>query len=394
VSGCATEGGIPNSAPIDNPRLHQAMAKLRRGESVSIAALGGSITTGYQASSPASNGWAALVARWWREKAAETGGKVVFHNSGASGTDSAFASIRVQDHVLAYNPDVVFVEFGVNDQWLNARVRQRSYEGVLRQILADSERSVIILALNEKANANKSTRVEEEKIGRHYGLPTLAWADWVKLADWDRYFTGSEAIHPNTEGHASIASGIIKYLDAAWNSLPPDEALLPVDAALPAALVSAEFQNAALIGGSDTAALVNPLASTLWRTWPAELPGEWVSRGGAALSGWTTSDSAADLAIRVKGKSVGVLFAESDQYRNALAWIEGGTENPKKITINSYVSYRSGYYGFAYAEVADNLDPNTEHVLHLTLNPADGKPGGVTGIIGVICTGAGEAGNP
>jgi lysophospholipase L1-like esterase len=363
------------------------MAKLRRGETVSVVALGGSITTGHQAAPPASAGWAGLVARWWMEKAAETGGTIVYHNSGASGTDSAFGAIRIQDHVLAYNPDVVFVEFAVNDQWLASRVRQRSYEGVLRQVLDGSERSVILLALNEKANPNKSTRAEEERIGKHYGLPTLGWADWVKLSNWDLYFTGSEAIHPNNEGHANIAAGITSYLDAVWSALPPDSQLPSINIRLPEQLVSAEFQHVAFIGGDNTEALTVGLETTGWQVQKAILPDEWKSRGGGELMGWTTDKPDADLSVRVQGKSVGVLFTESDQYCNGLAWIEDREGNAvgAKVTINTYVSYRSGYYGYAYIEVTDKLDPIRGYILHLTVNTG-GKQGAATNVIGVICT--------
>jgi lysophospholipase L1-like esterase len=387
LCGCATEQDSPSIAPVDNHRLQQAMAKLRRGEAVSVVAFGGSITTGHQAKPPASAGWSGLVARWWLEKAAETGGTVVFHNAGASGTDSAFGALRARDHVLAYEPDVVFVEFAVNDQWLASRVRQRSYEGVLRQMLEGSERSVILLALNEKANPNKSTRAEEERIGKHYGLPTLGWADWVKLSNWDVYFTGSEAIHPNNEGHANIAVGITSYLDAVWNALPPDAQLSSINTSLPEPLASSEFQHVTYIGGDNAAVLTVGLEATGWQAQQAILPDEWKSRGGGDLIGWTTDKSDADLAIRVQGKSVGVLFTESDQYRNGLAWIEDGAGNAVgvKVSINAYVSYRSGYYGYAYAEIADNLDSAKEYILRLTVS-AGGKQGAATNVIGVICT--------
>jgi lysophospholipase L1-like esterase len=367
------------SAPAginENARLQQTLAKLRRGETVSIVAIGGSITTGHQARPPESAGWAAHVKRWWQEKAGQTGGKVNFYNSGASGTDSAFASIRIQEHALQYEPDLVIVEFAINDQWLSSRVRQRSFEGVLRQLLADSQRSVIILSLNEKAYPEKSTFREQERIGRHYGIPVLAWAQWVKFSQWDTYFNGSEAIHPNNEGHANIASGITGYLDAAWNSLP--ESPPSVNTVLPPPLVSAEFQNVRLIGGTDTDAMIN-LDTSLWQSAPAILPGEWSN----TLTGWTTDDVKADLSIRVQGKSVGLLFAESDQFINGSAWID--SPEPKKVVIRNFVSYRAGYYGYAYAEVADNLDPLKEHILHLAVN-SGGKQGS-THIIGVVCTG-------
>ena len=358
------------------------MAKLRESKTVSVVALGGSITTGHQAQPPDTAGWAGLVSVWLKEKARETGASVEFHNSGASGTDSAFASIRVGDHALAYNPDLVIVEYAVNDQWLNGRVRRRSFEGLIRRLLDNSpDRAVIIIALNEKGSPDKSTFREQLEIGRHYNIPVLAWADWVKASEWDKYFSGKETIHPNNEGHASIASGIINFLNIAWDPLQAE----PVKTPLPPPLVSTEFQNVKCIGSTESTAIVR---NTGWESKPAILPDEWPSRGGQQLYGWTTSDPQADLAIRVKGKSVGVLFAESDKFFNSLAWLEDADGNvmSAKIIINNYVSCRAGYYGYAYAEIADNLDPSKEYILRIGINPG-GKPGASAHIIGVICTG-------
>jgi lysophospholipase L1-like esterase len=361
------------------------MAKLRRGETVSVAALGGSITTGFQASPPDSMGWAGQVADWWRARAKESGGAIKYHNAGVSGTDSAFASVRVKDQVLAFEPDVVFVEFAVNDQWLNAKVKQRSYEGVLRQLLDGSPRAVVLVAVNEKGDGAKSERAGEEKLGNFYGLPTLAWADWAKAKDWDAYYSGQEAIHPNTAGHTSIAQGITAYLDKLWAALPPDEELPDVATALPAPLVSDEFQYVQCLGWETADS-----ASTAGWAEGSDVHGEWAPRGGEMPQGWKSLNSGAHLTVNVRGKSVGILFAESDQYRNGEAWIEDadGKTTPHQV-INSFVSYRNGYFGWAYAEVADNLGPGP-HVLHVTVGN-NGKSGGPANIVGIVCTGVKES---
>jgi len=380
------------SGPASDIRLRNCMARLRGGEKISVVTLGGSITTGHQASPPESAGWAGLVGVWLKEKARGTGGcepkgcepagSVEFHNSGASGTDSAFASIRVYEHALAYNPDLVIVEYAINDQWLDSRVRGRSFEGLIRSLLDGSDRAVCIIALNEKGGPEKSALQAQAGIANHYNIPVLAWAGWVKPSEWDNYFSGGETIHPNNEGHASIASGIIHFLDTAWN----EGYNTPVqDLSLPPPLVSAEFQNVKFIGSSDTAAIAG---NTGWEAKPAILPDEWLSRGGQRLYGWTTADPDANLAIRVRGKSAGVLFAESDRFFNSLAWLEdmGGNEKSAKTIIKNYAGCRAGYYGYAYAEIADNLDPSKEYILRIGVNPG-GKKNESAHIIGVICTG-------
>jgi lysophospholipase L1-like esterase len=390
--GSAPFTGFPpdltGAGRVSTARLQNALAKLRRGEALSVVTLGGSITTGYQADPPDTNGWAGLVKNWWETKAAETGAHINYHNSGASGTDSAFAAIRIQDHVLAYNPDVVIVEFGMNDQWLDAAVRKRSYEGLLRQLLDNSDRALALLAVNEKGSPTKSARKDQEPIGNYYGLPTIAWAGGVKnAADWGAYFTGGETIHPNDAGHASIAAQITALLDSLWANLPPDAEIPPVDAALPSPVVSDDFQTVTLIGSNDTAAVLD---EGLWIPQRAHLPGEWESRGGTVPQGWVTDDPNAHLKIKVRGKSVGILFAESDRFRNTLAWLElPGGKTTAKVPVNTYVSYRNGYFGYAYAEVADNLDPKKDCILHITLSKTGAGAAGdlISSITGVLCTG-------
>jgi len=384
LAACSSSPAQPGH--VADVRLRNCFAKLREGKTISVVALGGSITTGHQARPPELAGWAGLVNDWFKERALEPGAckpgaSVKFYNSGASGTDSAFASIRLADHVLAYNPDLVIVEYAVNDQWLSARVRKRSYEGVVRRLMYNSGRAVILLALNEKGAPGKSTFREQAEIAKHYNVPILAWAGWVKQSQWNRYFSGSETIHPNNEGHASIASGLVKFLNHAWNS---PHAVHPVNKTLPPPLVSAEFQNVSCIGSNDTASIVK---NSLWETKLAILPNEWPSRGGKHLSGWSTSDPKAELSVRVRGKSVGVLFAESDMFFNSLAWLEDANGNvlSAKVIIKNFASYRAGYYGYAYAEIADNLDPSKEYILRIGVNPGASK-GVSTHIIGVLCT--------
>jgi lysophospholipase L1-like esterase len=381
AAACASASA---SAPVvapkgDTARLQTAMAKLRRGETVSVVALGGSITTGFAAQNPSAMGWAAQVADWWRARAEETGGAVDYHNAGVSGTDSAFAVARVPDHVLAYKPDAVFVEFAINDQWLDTKVRGRTYEGVLRQLLADSSRAVVPVVINERGGKTKSTRADEQPIADRYGLPTLAWADW-QTSSVDQFYDGGESIHPNTAGHTDIARGIIAYLDGIWQHLPADDAIPPVDHSLPPPLVSAEFQTVQYLGWENA----EVIDSKGWGE-GSDIHGEWARAGGGEWPGWTTTRSDAELKVAVSGKSVGILFAESDQYRNGTAWLESpdGKTGPK-VQINCFVSYRTGYLGWAYAEIGDNLGAG-QYILHVT--PAAGsQEGKKTNVVGIICS--------
>ena len=111
-------------------RLKNFLAKIRRGEDVTVIALGGSITTGFNAKNAASEGWAGLTGQWIKDLASKSNSKVTFYNQGVSGTDSAFAIARLDDHVMSLKPDLLLLEYAMNDQWLDAKVRNRTYESI------------------------------------------------------------------------------------------------------------------------------------------------------------------------------------------------------------------------------------------------------------------------
>ena len=96
-------------------RLHRAIDKAQKGEAVSIVYLGGSITEGAAAQPRTTKCYAYLSAQLFAEKFMADPGKLQYHNAGISGTPSLLGITRCQQDVLAHQPDIVFVEFAVND---------------------------------------------------------------------------------------------------------------------------------------------------------------------------------------------------------------------------------------------------------------------------------------
>ncbi len=374
---------------VDCSKLRSVMSKLRSGGTIKVVTLGGSITTGYQAKPPEEKGWAAHVRRWFETKASESGGRVLFRNAGVSGTDSAFASVRAQDHVIEYGADIVILEFAVNDQWLDPKVRLRSFEGLVRRLSAGSKRSLVCLFLNEKGDARRGQGAEQRKIAEHYGLPWIAWAEGVagRIASgeesWDGLFDGVETIHPNDRGHASIARLVVDFLEEVWDEAGAGSDLPSLDSSLasvlPEPLYGDDYQTARLVGSSD----IVPIENAGWES-GGDVHSEWRALGGEK-QGWTTREPRAVISFRVKGKTIGITYSESDRYRNAEAWVElpdGSTT--KKVSLECYVSYRKGYLGWAYREIA-SFPEAREVVLHVAVKKTrttdDGKAANFTGIV-------------
>src|SRR5689334_12966880 len=81
--------------------LGNVIAKLRDGEPVKVAYLGGSIT--------AAPGWRVQTLKWFQQEFPKAQVKEI--NAAIGGTGSDLGVFRVQHDALQHHPDLLFVEF-------------------------------------------------------------------------------------------------------------------------------------------------------------------------------------------------------------------------------------------------------------------------------------------
>lgn len=99
--------------------------KIQEGKTVKVAYLGGSITR-------ADNGWRDQTFQWLQGHFLKAQFEQIM--AGVGGTGSDFGAYRLQNHVLQYHPDLVFVEFAVNDNAKPPKEIKEATEGIVRQI--------------------------------------------------------------------------------------------------------------------------------------------------------------------------------------------------------------------------------------------------------------------
>ena len=104
--------------------LHNLSVKLKRGEDINISFLGGSVTEGYGATNSREKSWPTLICQKMEQ---EYGVRVNANNRGIGGTCSYLANFRYGADVEPYSPDVLFIEFAVNDKYDSV-----TYERVVR----------------------------------------------------------------------------------------------------------------------------------------------------------------------------------------------------------------------------------------------------------------------
>ncbi|MDB5328002.1 MAG: hypothetical protein JWM57_3571, partial [Phycisphaerales bacterium] len=268
----------------DATRFSRVFDKGRRGEPITIGFIGGSITAGY-AAHDAPHRYVDRVAAWFARIFPASQVKLI--NAGVGGTGSDFGALRVQADVLKQQPDVVVVEFAVNDE--DNEHAGRTLEGVVRQVLSAPNAPACLLLF--MSHDGRNAQAWHAKVGRHYGLPMVSYRDGLaaeidagrlKWAD-----ISPDDIHPNDRGHAIAARYITHLLDNLLTAMPRG-ATVP-SSSLPTPLLSDLYANVE----THDADTLRPTKADGWaydpatRSWRADRPGSVIefntSGRGAAL---------------------------------------------------------------------------------------------------------------
>lgn len=193
-------------------RLANVMKKAASGEEITVSFIGGSITQGSTADD--NTCYAKLVHNWFTETFPNA--NVKYNRAGIGATGSYIGVHRVERDVIANKPDVVFVEFSVNDTTENTRRNVDAYDSLLRKIWS-SETKPAIVCIGMTQEDGTSFQNYHYDIAKSYDLPFISYRnailDVIKKGHiiWDDI--SDDNIHPNVTGHKVLSEIIIHYLD-------------------------------------------------------------------------------------------------------------------------------------------------------------------------------------
>ena len=194
-------------------RLKNLMNRAANGESLVIGFLGGSITQGSLSSTPKTC-YAYLVYEWWKKSFPNAA--FSFVNGGIGGTTSHYGGARAWKDVLCYRPDIVTVDFSVNDD--ANEFFEETYEGMLRRLLAAPSAPAVVVLNNAFYDTGKNAQDYHNRIADHYGIPHVSIKDTVypdvESGKIVRADITPDNLHPNDKGHRLVADEICKLLDS------------------------------------------------------------------------------------------------------------------------------------------------------------------------------------
>ncbi|MCM3689688.1 SGNH/GDSL hydrolase family protein [Neobacillus niacini] len=205
----------------NNHRLKAAIEKAEKGEDVTIAYIGGSITQGAGAKPIHTHSYAYQSYFKFKEMFGKDDGKNVhFVKAGVGGTPSELGMIRYERDILRngeVEPDIVIVEFAVNDA--GDETNGICYESLVLKILSSENKPAVILLFSVFENDwNLQDRLSP--VGIHYQLPMVSVKDAVveqfrltkeegNIITKRQFFY--DIYHPTNDGH-TIMADCLSYL--------------------------------------------------------------------------------------------------------------------------------------------------------------------------------------
>lgn len=210
--------------------LSRTATALARGH-LTLGFLGGSITD-----AKTGTRWPEPFVAWLTATYPDT--RFTVENAAVGATGSDLAVFRCQRDILTHGCDLVFVEYSVNDSDQPTARRNRTREGLLRQLRGADCDVVLVHTFCPQmldalvAGQSPASIAEFELLADHYGVGSvnaalhslrqvqsglLTWSEWLP-----------DGLHPEQRGSLSYAESVIAFFKTALAAAPPSLARTPL----------------------------------------------------------------------------------------------------------------------------------------------------------------------
>lgn len=334
----------------DMTRMSDVFQKAQNGEDITVAYIGGSITEGYNAGTTEfyAKTCTDLLQGYFPDIT------VTGVNAGISGTPSLLGNLRLERDVLSADPDIVFVEFAVNDG--QEADYKNAYESLVRTLLTQ-EKDIAVVLLFTVLDSGYTCQEHMSKIGANYDLPMISVHDSVYeeieagRMTWQDY--SNDQSHPNAYGHKCITDFVDNYYQKVLPVVA--ENVGEVSKELPDPVFSAKYMNMHYM---DSATMDG-----------VELDGfEQYDTHGSFHNGWMyRGTDGGSMKFTVECSVLEMVFKanNSDKYGTADIYVDG--EKVKSVVSNM----SDGWNNPVTAYLIDN-DSSAEHTVEIRME------GGVT----------------
>ncbi|MBQ8868692.1 MAG: hypothetical protein IJ027_03115 [Oscillospiraceae bacterium] len=352
--------------------LSNTLSKLQKGEDVTIAYVGGSITQ--------MDTWRTYTTKWFEETYS---GNITEVNIGLAGTNADLAVCRIEQDVLVHNPDLVFIEYAVNGG------AAKDMEGmILKTWQHDPTTDVCFVYTTTTSNYSIYSSGElpkyagiYEEVAKWYNIPTVFFGNQAfdlyeqgKLtlsassAEDGKILYTTDGVHLTADGGFLSAGAIARSIVNMEKTFDKDSYTI-TDHTIPTETY-------------DDAPWTDATYSADWSKMKFE--GEWLDcsldesgnfqnfdySGGykyifqqlfPTMQGTKTAGSS--IAVKFRGTDIGI-FEAGGQYSGQLRVIVDGVELDEKLVL--YNKYYDSYLRHQYYFI--NSLPEGEHTVTFILD--------------------------
>ncbi len=338
----------------DMTRMANVFDRAAKGEDIKIAYIGGSITEGYSdnITLATEEKWVDMSTKWLNDQFPDS--DITYVNAGLSGTPSILGNVRLERDVLSYDPDVVFVEFAVNDG--GEQDYKTAYESLVRTLLTQ-DKDVAVVLLFTIIESGHTCQPHMSQIGSNYGLPMISLPDsvWVEMQEgrmaWSDY--SADQSHPNVEGSKMIRDFVIHYFEQVIAAYGENTGA--VDKNLPDPVFSGEYADMKFLDNTNLTAELTGFA-------PSDNSHHWFK------DGWQfRDDTGASMKFTVNCKKLAMVFKanNSKMFGTAEIYVDGEA-------AGTVVSNKSDGWNNPVTQYLIDNEECAEHTVEIVI-PVDQK---------------------
>jgi acyl-CoA thioesterase-1 len=199
------------------PLPETTIAKLQSGSDVTIVALGDSLTSGWMVA----RGYTEFLRDMLMARYPKAGIKII--NSGIPGDTAPGGLYRLQQDALSYSPDLVLVQFALNDAFCGCSLGEyrRSIEAIIERIRQESSAEVMLLTSTLPADTAELETVDSfyaelKDIAREKvcGLAAVDeyWRDAIEAGTAHDELVLYDRVHPSEAGYQLMAEAVVACL--------------------------------------------------------------------------------------------------------------------------------------------------------------------------------------
>jgi acyl-CoA thioesterase-1 len=197
--------------------LDKTIAKLNSTADTTIVALGDSLTSGWMVAL----GSMEFLREMLMSRYPQAGIRLI--NSGIPGDTAPGGLFRLQQDVFSYAPDLVLVEFALNDAFCGCSLGdyRRAIEAIIERVRQESSAEVMLLTSTlpadmEELDTVDSFYAELKQIAREKACAVAAvdehWRDAIEGGMPHHELVLHDRVHPSETGYRLMAEAIMKCL--------------------------------------------------------------------------------------------------------------------------------------------------------------------------------------